>query len=94
VLFGPVWVGNLVLLVVGSDEVLEDGSGLENVQLLAISGGGVAVCDGGDTSIRVNLKEPWLLLLVVLEGNDFQFIWETEFLQGDANLVACELSTS
>lgn len=90
-LLRPIWIRNLVLLIVSSNKIFEYGAGFKDVELLAIGGRRVAVCDGGDTAVGVDLKEPWLLLLVLHEGDCLQFIWKAEFFQGNANLVPCTL---
>lgn len=48
-------VGDLVVLVVLVDQVLEDASGLEDADLLAV---GERVRDRGDASVGVDFKEP------------------------------------
>ena len=58
-----------MVLVVTVDEVLEDGSGLEDANGLAI---GPCVSEGGNAAVGVDFEEPWLLLGVVsqLDGNN------------------------
>lgn len=73
---GSLGVGNLVLRVVSINEILQDTSGLEDSDLLAVSKG---ICDGWYAAVWVYLEEPRLLLGVLSEFDGHNFIREASF---------------
>ena len=77
-LAGTLGVGDLVLRVVLLDEVLQDGTGLEEADLLAV---GEGVSHGWDAAVRVDLEEPGLLLGVFGSVDLVHFVLETIFCQ-------------
>ena len=59
------------IIVVG--QVLQDTAGLEDIDRLAV---GKSISYGGNTAIGVDFTEPWLLLLILLDGYLVDFIRE------------------
>ena len=55
-----------VVPIIGPGQVAEDGGALEHVQALTIAPGTRVVHDGGDAPVRVDCREPWLLLRVLM----------------------------
>jgi hypothetical protein len=62
-----------VLRVVVLDQVLQDATRLEDINLLAI---GESISYGRNTPIWVDLKEPWIFLLVLAELDLLDFVGE------------------
>lgn len=79
----PIWVRDLVILVIPGDEVLQDGATLKDADGLPVLGG---VGDGRDAAVGVDLEEPGLLLLVVLEADGAHLVLEVELLEEDGDL--------
>lgn len=69
---GPFGVGDLVLGVVLLNEVLQDGTGLEEADLLAIR---ESVGHCWDAAIRVDFEEPGLLLGVLGKVDFMRLVW-------------------
>lgn len=65
-----------MLRVVSIGEILQDTSGLEDSDLLAVSKG---ICDGWYAAVGVYLEEPRLLLGVLSEFDSHDFIREATF---------------
>ena len=64
VLLGAVRIRDLIILVVRSNDVQENGTALKDLELATAL---VLIGKGGNASIWVDLKEPRLLLLVLTE---------------------------
>ena len=61
-------IADLMICVISLDQVLHDGTGLEEMN-------GFAICEGirqcRYATIRIDLEKPWLLLLLLGEVNLF-----------------------
>jgi hypothetical protein len=68
-------VGDLVVRVILINEVLEDRTGFEEVDGLAI---GEGVGQSGNAAIRVNSEEPRLFLLGLREGDGVDLVREPD----------------
>jgi hypothetical protein len=64
VLLGTVGIGDLVVFVICSYDVLEDGATFKDLDLAPIR---VLVSECGDATIGIDLEKPGLLLLVLVE---------------------------
>lgn len=62
-----------MLWVVVLDQVLQDATRLEDINLLAI---GESIGYGRNTAIGVDLEEPWFFLLVLAELDLLNFVGE------------------
>jgi hypothetical protein len=93
----PIGIRHFVIFIISSDQVLEDGTTLEYLDLTATF---IFVSNGRDATVGVDVKEPWLLLLMLAEVQSddldgtlvmetclrlriFYLVLETQFLQGD-----------
>lgn len=61
VLIRVVRIRDLEVLIVASHEVLEDSPALEDTNYIAIL---ILICEGWDTAVRVDLKEPGFLVFL------------------------------
>jgi len=75
---GTIRIGNVVVLVIPSDQVLEYGTALPNLHLLSVL---ILVSQGRNTAIGVDLEEPGLLLLKTWEIDRF-ILCESQYLTG------------
>lgn len=74
-----------MVFIILLDKILEDAPGLEYSDHLAIL---ERICDGGDSSIRIYLQKPGLLLDVGGDVEMLYFVRETQFFKKNGDLDA------
>lgn len=78
-------VAELVLCIVPAYEVLHDTSTFENTNLFSVH---IFISNGRNAAIRVDLKEGWLLLLVLRQLQGRYFVWQAELFEQNRDLDA------
>lgn len=71
-------IADLVVRIVLVSEVEHDGSTLKDTK--------ISILQGGNTSVRVDLEVPWLLLHVLRNVNLVDVVLETQLFQSDGGL--------